>query len=210
MKKIIMLAMLFVGCATEHKAKTIDLSLETKGQIGNKTLGLNDDKEMILQEEQAASDELRIQEAVNLKLQFELEQDSHTLKRCRMDLADPRLGGSGSMPAVDDIDGMKAPETIKEEIGLTDNGDLKVVKKGYFLDKLRIERSYEKSLRKMISTVGKHKEECEFKMGIARRAAGLPGTRFQGSGYQSNDGDWVQTDRHENNLDDAFEIVKAK
>lgn len=206
MKTLIIAVLLTVGCATEHKMQKLDMVLTPKGQVGNRTLGLTDSNELILQEEQAADDELRVQQAVNSKLQFELEHESFELKRCRMDMADPRIGGSGNVPAIDEIDGMKTTETIKEEIGLTDSGEVKIVRKGYFLDKLKLERAYEKSLRKMHSTISRHREECEFKMAIARRSAGLPSKRYQGEGYFTNGGVWVQTDQNEGSLDDAFEI----
>jgi hypothetical protein len=207
---LIVIAVFLNGCATGYKVEKIDASITPKGQIGSKTLGLNGNNELILQEEQTAADELRIQEAVNMHLLMGYEQDAFDLKRCRTEVSDPRLGGSGVIPPIDEIDSMKTPETVKEEIGLTSDGEVKIVRKSYFTDKLKLERSYERSLRKMISVVSRHKEECEYKMAIARRAAGLPSSRFQGEGYFTNGGVFVQTNQNENSLDDAFEIAAKR
>lgn len=207
---LIVIAVLLNGCATGYKVEKIDLSITPKGQVGNKILGLNSSNELILQEEQSAADELRIQEAVNMQLLSGFEQEAFDLKRCRTEVSDPRLGGSGIIPQISEVDGMKTPETIKEEMGLTGDGEVKIVRKSFYTDKLKLERSYEKSLRKMTSVIARHKEECEYKMAIARRAAGLPSARFQGEGYFTNGGVFVQTNQNENSLDDAFEISAKK
>lgn len=207
---LIVIAVFLNGCATGYKVEKIETGITPKGQVGSKTLGLNSSNELILQEEQTAADELRIQEAVNMHLLQGYEQDAFDLKRCRTEVSDPRLGGSGVIPPIDEIDSMKTPETVKEEIGLTSDGEVKIVRKSYFTDKLKLERSYERSLRKMISVVSRHKEECEYKMAIARRAAGLPSQRFKGEGYFTNGGVFVQTNQNENSLDDAFEIAEKR
>ena len=201
----ILFAMLTVSCATDYKVKPVENHIEIKGQVGNRMVGLNDKKELIMQEENDASDELRIQEHVNLKLDDELQYEAHQLKTCRTDVSDPRLGGNGLIPEVPEIDGMKSTEEVKEEIGITNDGDIKVVKKSYFIEKLKLERKYERSLRSMIKVVSRHKEECEYKMGMARREHGLPSTRYQGEGY-FKDGVFVQNKPNEASLDDAFEI----
>lgn len=201
----IIVSMFVISCVSEYKVKEIDNKLEVKGHVGDRTLGLNDKKEIILQEESAAEDELRIQQTVNLRLQDDYDHEAHMLKACRTDLSDPRLGGNGEIPLINEVDQMKAPEVIREEIGITNDGEIKVVKKSYFIDKLKLERKYDTSLRKMTHVVKRHREECEYKMGMARRKAGLPSARYQGEGY-FKDGCWVQTKINENTLDDAFEI----
>lgn len=203
----ILLSMFANGCSTNsHEVKKLDTSLEAKGQVGERTVGITSENELILQEERTAADELRIQESVNEQLLGSYGAERFELKRCRVDISDPRLGGNGIIPPISEIDGMKAPETIREEIGLAEDGQVKVVKKSYYKDKLHLERAYEKSLTKMIAVTTRHKEECEYKMGQARREFGLPSQRYTGKGYFTNGDVWIQNQRVENSLDDAFEF----
>lgn len=203
MKTLIVIASMFMtSClSSNYKVKELENTrIITKGQVGERTLGLNDKQELILQEERDAADELRIQEHVNLKWSDEVSHEAYMLKWCRQDLSDPRLGGEGVIPALQEIDGMKSPDEVREEIGITEDGEVKVVKKAYFVDKLKLERKYEKSLKSMLKTIVRHREECEYKMGIARRKMGLPSSRFNGALGGPN----------ENDLDDAFRILKER
>jgi len=198
---------LMLACSTNrHEVKNLETNLETKGQVGDRTVGITSDNELILQEERTAADELRIQESINEQLLGSYETERFELKRCRVDISDPRLGGNGVIPPISEIDRMKAPETVREEIGLAEDGQVKVVKKSYYKDKLQLERAYQKSLAKMIDITARHKEECEYKMGQARRAVGLPSQRYTGNGYFTNGDVWIQGQRVENSLDDAFEF----
>lgn len=207
MKKIIVIGFLMQSCftANPNKVQNIETMIQPKGQVGEQVIGINDKNELIMQQEQSAADELRIQKAGNLKLEDELGRTAFELKRCRKDMSDPRLGGNGVMPETLELDGMKITQDIKEIIGLTENGELKVVKKTYFLEQLKIERRYTSSLERMNKIISRQNEECEYAMGVARRNAGLPSERYQGRGYYSHR-DWVQTVPNENSLDDAFRI----
>ena len=90
MKKLIMvLSMVLTGCATEHKIQKLDLVLEAKGQVGEKTLGINSSNELIMQEEKRADMALATELNVHVKLEKALEDEGSDLKRCRMDMADP-------------------------------------------------------------------------------------------------------------------------
>jgi hypothetical protein len=189
----ILFAMLSVSCATGYKVQSIDTSLQAKGQVNGRTVGLNDKKEIILQEEVQADDEMRIMLIVNDKFEFDLGHEIHMVNRCRKELSDPRLGGNGELPTLSKMDGLKTPEQIKEEIGITDEGDIKVVKKTYFIDALKAQKRYKITLEKMIVLSKEQREECEYKMGNARMKAGLPSARFEGDVY-------------ERSLDEAFEI----
>lgn len=198
MKKLLILIVMLNACvSSNYKVKELEgTKLTVKGQIGDKTLGLNDKKELVLQEENDAADELRIQEAVNYKWAEEVAHEAYMLKWCRTDLSDSRLGGEGVIPPVAEVDNMKSPEETREEIGITEDGDIKVVKKSYFVDKLKLERKYGRSLQSMLKVLTRHREECEYKMGVARRNAGLPSARYNGALGGPN----------ENSLDDAFII----
>lgn len=213
MKTIIMVALIATGCVTanENKVREIETkNVVVKGSLGNGKVVLNSDDEIVIQEETDADNELRIQEAVNSKIQSDLNQEAHMLKRCRMDLSDERLGGSGKIPELPAVDSMKDAEDVKEELGLNEDGELKVVKRSYFVARLKAARKYERSLRKMLSTVENHREECEYKMGQARVKAGLPAERYEAQGYFIDGGVWVQTRKGEKSLSDAIEIQAEK
>lgn len=195
------------GCGSAHKVQKIDTVIEPKGIVGDRVIGINSDNELILQQERTAEEELKGQEADNARLADIYVQERHELDRCRLDVSDVRLGGTGVIPSIMEVDNLKALEVVREEIGLTEDGQVKVVKKSYYTDKLRLERSYEKTIQKMIAVTSRHRAECEYKMGQMRRAVGLPSTRYTGTGYFPNDGSvWIQTRQDERNLDDAFAI----
>lgn len=195
------------GCASSNpnEVKEIDSHIEAKESVGDQKVGLNDKKEIILQKESTAGDELRVQQAVNLKLQDELNRERHLLKSCRTDMTDPRLGGDGHMPEIPDVDNLKDENEVREEFGLDKDGAIKFVKREQYLERLNAERKYEKSLRKMVKLFVNHREDCEQRMIQARNKAGLPGKRIDAQGYYAN-GVWVETRKGERSLDDAFEI----
>ena len=197
------------GCATTpHEVETVETEMEVKSKMGDKTIGLNDEGQAILQEETSAADELRIQNAVNENLSAELNGEAFYLNRCREDIADPRLGGNGEVEEIKAIDDMRPVDEVKEEFGLDESdGTLKVVRKEFYVEKLKSARKFEKSLKKLLRVVKKHRKSCERKMGYARQRAGLPAQRFNGSGFFDGEGDWIQTGEAENNLDDAFRIM---
>lgn len=201
-----------VSCTTnEHEAKELDDKLEVKDSVDGEKIGLNDDGEVIIQSETSASDELRSQIWVNSKLEDEINREHHELKRCREDLADPRLGGNGRVAEIPDVDGLKSFTEIKEKFGLDSEGNLKVLKKEYFLDRLKKERNYAHSLKGTLKIIKKHGEDCARNMASARLKHGLPGKRYESEGYFTSDGAWVGTEKAEKNLDDAFErAAKAK
>lgn len=213
MKYVILMAVIATGCVTNpNEVKTLsNHSLEVKGSVNGAKLGIDDKKEIVIQEEDYADSELRIQESANSKLQSDLNHESYMLKRCRMDLSHPLLGGDSKIPEIPEIDGMRDTEEVKEELGLNESGELKVVKKTYFVERLKSARKYERALRKMLKVTEKHREECEYKMAIARHKAGLPAERYQAEGYFLPNGAWVQTRKGEQSLTDALEIqAKAK
>lgn len=196
-----------ISCASSNpnQVKEIDSHMESKGNIGDKKVGLNDKKEIILQQETSAEDEMRVQQAVNLKIQDELNRERHLLKTCRVDMTDPRMGGDGHMPEIPDVDNLRDENEVREEFGLDKDGSIKFVKREQYLERLNAERKYEKSLRKMVKLFVSHREECEQRMIEARNKAGLPGKRFDAQGYYAN-GVWVETRKGERSLDDAFEL----
>lgn len=204
--KIALLAVLLNACATnEYKVKTISTALDVKGNVNGQKLGINGDNEVILQEEVRAQDELRIAEAVNFSFEEDISREAFELKRCRRDMADPRLGGNGVLPEETDYD-LRPFEKVKEEFGLAEDGDLKIVRRTYYADRLKTARQYDVSLRKMLKVVKRQAEECMFKLGQARVKSGLPSERVNAEGYFNSKGKWVETRKGENSVGDAFEI----
>jgi hypothetical protein len=186
--------MLTVSCATGYKVQSIETSLQAKGQVNGRTVGLNDKKEIILQEEVQADNEMNSLISASNHHEFNLNHELHMINRCRKEMSDPRLGGNGELPKLSKMEGLKTPENIKEEIGITEDGDIKVVKKTYFIDALKSQKRYVITLEKMLALSKEQREECEYKMGIVRMKVGLPSKRFEGDGI------------FERSLDEAFEI----
>ena len=209
MKKIILglaLAVIVTGCASSEKVREIDTSIDKKGQVLNGDVGLNDKGEAIIQKQSAADDELRGLVWQNNQLESDLSSEAYMLNWCREDLADPRLGGSGDVVEIPEIDNMKPTTDLKEELGLV-GGRLVVVSKESFTQRLASEKAYQTSLEKMIKQVSKNRKSCEIKMGMARRKAGLQSSRYQGQIKVTPQGTVGEVlAPHEHNLDDAFRI----
>ena len=69
-------------------------------------IGVDKDGDAVIQSKKSAKDELSKQEWVNSRLSDDLENEHHSLKTCRNDLADPRLGGNGRPREIPEIDNM--------------------------------------------------------------------------------------------------------
>lgn len=189
-----------------YKVKEIDNPIEKKGEYQGATVGLNDKKEAIVQSETAADVELKQTRWRTYDLEQKIASEHSLLTRCRTELADPRLGGTGNMVEIPEIDNMKGPDAVKEDMGITKDGALVVVKQEMFVDKLKTERKYEDSLRAMMKTIEKHRGNCEREMGYARGKAGLPSMRYPAKGEYGSDGTFHVIRKAEENLDDAFRI----
>ncbi len=201
------LAILALGaCSSSEEVKEVDTKLEKKGMVDGKEIGINDDDEAIIQENTNADDELRSLQWANSRLLEQLETDHHELKRCRSDLSDPRLGGSGNVRDLPEIDGMKPVTEVKEEFGKDEAGNLKVVKRESFQKRVTAEKRYQDTLKSMQKTVEKHRVECDREMRQVRVKHGLPAQRYKAEGYFKSDGTWVETRPAEVTLDDAFAI----
>lgn len=207
MKKLILLSLVLAGCASNSKSvKELDTKLEAKGAVLDGTLGLNDKQEPIIQIEKPAENELRNTIWQNNELESQLNHETAYLSWCREDLADPRLGGSGDVIEIPEIDNMKPATDLKSEMGLV-GGRLVVLSKESFIERLDSEKRYQTSLETMLKTVKKIRKKCERDMGMARRKAGLPSNRYQGQITVTPEGKVGQVlAPHENNLDDAFKI----
>ncbi len=205
-KALCLLPFLALGCFTpEHKVEEVDTSLEAKGKTDSGTIGINDKGQAIIQTENSAAEELKIQKVVNEELEAKLNHEHAGLKRCRKDMADERLGGNNELPEMTGVDDLKEATEMREEMGLNEGGDYKVVKKEYFEERLQKERKYEKSLRKMLKLYTNQRERCELAMASARSKAGLSAKRKDAKGHFTSDGTWVEEEKGEQDLNDAVD-----
>ncbi len=83
----------------------------------------------------------------NNKIEEELSTDYNELKRCREELADERLGGDGKVTDPLEFDDLKTVTDVRESFGRDANGELRVVKRTDFKEKLEAEKAYESKLR---------------------------------------------------------------
>jgi hypothetical protein len=199
------------GCSTpnQHQVEEVETEIEAKESIGSSQIGLNDEGEVIIQRKTSAGYELESQQFINAALRDDLERFHGTLTQCRRELADPRLGGNGSQIKMPDAQGLKTDVDLREEFGITDAGDLRFVKREFYLERLKAERNYGEAIKRTLALLKQHNAECDIKLRHARVQSGLPAGRITAKGYFLHDGTWVQTQRGEKNLDDAFEIVSA-
>lgn len=204
--KYALILVLLSGCAS---LKNVDDTIDSKGTTQNGLVGIKNGK-AIIQESTNAADELRTQQWKNNNLEDTLKDMSYGLKRCREEVADSRLGGSGEITEIPEVDNLKNPTTMKEEFGVAKNGDLKVVKQQDFMEKLKSERQYEVSLLEAMKIIKKNNAECGRKYAKARLAHGLPANRFQGRGVISGGVLTSVIEENENSLDDAFRIAASK
>ena len=165
--KYLILALSLAGCATtEHTVETIETqNIDIKGRtIDGGKIAVNDQGQAIVQLEKSAEDELNVQDLVNTRFQDELHNEMFHLGDCRAQTADPRNGGSGEVTPLPAVDQMEPAKSVQEKLGLTEDGDLKLVSREFLDQKLASLRKYERSLRTMIGTVKPFREECERKL----------------------------------------------
>ena len=212
MKKIfILVALSLVGCASPQKMDPIKADIVEKGKLNSQeTIGLNSSGEAIIQQKLKADQELKNWVWSNNDLEQQVNSERYTLKRCREESVDTRLGGSGEVIPLPEVDNLKPTSELREQIGLI-NDDIVVVKEEFFKDRLKLEKSYNKTLDSTLGLIKGHKEKCEFKLSQVRVKAGLPAQRTVGKFKINSDGTLNKVvERHERSLDDAFEIKDQK
>ena len=202
------------GCTTTNKVQDIETkTFQAKGSAGDGKIGINSDKEVVIRENSAAQDDLAVLDLANTHLRDDVERDLFELKNCEEQLNDPRLGGNGQAASSHDIESLKNDPEIKQQMGLDEEGELRVVKEQSFEARLKTEKKYQATLKRMQKLATEQKESCQRKLTVAREQHGLPGQPYKAAGYFTKDGTWVETQHGETSLDDAFEIsakMKAK
>ena len=204
---VINAAFFFAACATK---KYGDEKLDTKLDAGNnktsEKFGFDKERNLLMQEKISATDELMVQTHVNEELRSKLQHEYHQLRRCRVDLADVRLGGSGEMAPMPEIDGINADNVYKETVGIDESGELIFVRQEKFEDKYKAEKTQEKTLRRLQKVVANNKNDCELRMRKARVEKGLPAERTPAV-IRYEGGQPVIVQPAEQNLDDAFKFA---
>ena len=98
----------------------------------------------------------------------------------------------------------------RKEIGYDRSGEYKVVRKEYYLDRIRDEEAKERQIEKMRKILKKTYKSCKARLVEARVRHGLPGEKYNAITGQDNRGKLVIIRRAEQNLDDAFEFMRGE
>lgn len=211
---VLMALTLICGCAsspvspTKYAVKEADDQMEIHGTIDGKRIGLDGQKQIIIQEETSPEGEIKVQELKNYEAERTLTAKHEELTQCREEFADQRLGGSGEVTEIPEIDNMKTIPEVKEAIGITEKGQLTVVKREFYIERLQAERRYEQAMLEMLRVINRFNRKCQREMAAARTKVGLPAKRYEGVGHFEAGGRWVVERKAEKTLDDAFEIQK--
>ena len=191
------------GCSTA-KIQKLDTEIATQGAIGNQMIGIDTKGNAVVQEEITAEAMIREIRWSNADLSQSIVYKHKELDRCRDEIADPRLGGNGDITEIPELDATKLETSVSEQFGMRKNGDLIILKKQSYQDRLNDERKYEASLKQLDRLLNKHLSKCMKENQIARVKSGLPAKRFSGVGKFNSDGSYSLMRAQESNIDDAF------
>lgn len=202
---ISILALAAVGCSsTPHKVQDVDTKLESQGSMGDAKIGINEDKQAVIQKEKAPEEELNAYVWRNNELEQQLVIENTRLKNCRKDMSDPRLGGDGTVIDTPGVDDLVETEMTKDQIGMNEKGKLVVVKKELYVERLEREQKKERVLKSLQKQIKKQRETCDYQMGVARVKVGLPSDRFQPVVEYDSSGKAIVKEKGETSLDEAF------
>ncbi|MCX6111056.1 MAG: hypothetical protein NTZ90_15785 [Proteobacteria bacterium] len=201
-----------LACTTPNQVHELETKeFQAKGSASDGKIGINDKNQAVILDNSAAQDDLAVLELSNSHLRDEVERELTDLKACEDQLNDQRLGGSGRTIQVPDMEALRNDPEVKEDMGMDENGDLRVTREQSFEKRMKAEKKFSVTLKKMTKTAKSQLETCDRQLTLAREQHGLPGQRYKASGYFTSDGTWVETGHGEQNLGDAFEIsAKAK
>jgi hypothetical protein len=200
-------ALVVGGCASKkYGDEKISTQLDTGNEKTSEKFGFDKDRNLVLQDKTSATDELMIQTHVNEELRSKLQHEYQQLRRCRVDLADVRLGGSGEMAPMPEIDGIAADKAYNETVGFDESGELVFVRQEKFEDRIKAEKAAEKSMRRLQKVITNNKNDCELRMRKARVEKGLPAERSKAI-IRYEGGQAVIVRPAELSLDDAFKFA---
>ncbi len=199
------MGLLFAGCSsTPNKVEKVETKLESQGELSGAKIGINDDKQAVIQKEKTPEEELNAYVWKNNELEQQLVLENTRLKNCRRDMSDPRLGGDGNVVDTPGVDDLVETELTKDQVGMNEKGKLVVVKKEFYVERLEREQKKERILKSLQKQIKKQRETCEYQMGVARVKVGLPADRFQPIVEYDNSGKAIVKEKGETSLDEAF------
>lgn len=163
------------SCANPHKARKMDTGLEHRDEVsGEQSIGVKDGN-MVYQRKVRIAEELR-------KLQYAVyEQEDRvygsreygsqgvygSLKACRAEVVDPKLGGDGKLRWTEPIDRV----TEKEEelkIGLDENNKIVGLSEEFLKDRLARFQEYKKILNGREDDLRHKLEICQAELRAAK------------------------------------------
>lgn len=207
---MISFVVLSTACAsTEHQVQDLPSDKLTilGGTSDGSKITLNEKKQAVIVSDLYVEQVLASAEMAHDSLQYYVERELFQLKQCKIDLADTRLGGSGEVEPVPQMRDFSGHVGIEEEMGLTADGELKIVRKEFLNQRLIALKQANKTLEKVLDETKESVEQCHHKLGKARLAHGLPSHPYQAKGYYTQDGVFVENRTAERNIDDAFEMA---
>jgi hypothetical protein len=163
---------LIVNCSSDsaYVPKKIDDDIEKIGKTEEGSYGYNEDGEVVIQEEKDPAYELMIVKKANQTLFLELERDAFALDQCIQEFSDPSLKGDGKFKNVDDYESLRPDYDATKELGVTEDGKLKIVKRTYLKKRLDEAESQKEKISKALRYVQKELRKCESELKFRKKA----------------------------------------
>lgn len=169
MKRLIILALITVSCASKYGDKKIDPTLDTKGHTTEGELGFDKKRDLVLQEKRRADAHYQTLVNVYWNLRDDLEAEVYTLNECRKDMARPENGGDGKYPEVSGMEKLKNIPQIKEDLGMLESGELIFTFRKNFKESVEFYTKTIDSFHEAINIVKRGNDICKFNLEIAKK-----------------------------------------
>lgn len=167
--------------STPHKVKDLETGeLEVQSKGINEDIGINENDQAVIRQNQDARTALQIQRVGNLRLEQELSAENSEYTSCWEQMSSPKMGGDGQVRDLPDPEALKEVVNVKEEVGLDADGQLRVVKEEFLNETLTKEKTYNSRLRAMLKEARKARKECERKLRYKKRRLKMDQQEFGG------------------------------
>ncbi|NRA66954.1 MAG: hypothetical protein HRU19_20870 [Pseudobacteriovorax sp.] len=165
MKCLVFLGLIFMAsCSTtepDYRAKEIETEMTEVGKVEDGRYGYNEKGEVIIQKEKDPGQDLMIAQRVNENLFLELERDAFDLDECIQQFSDPSLNGDGKYKRVKDYENLRPNYEKTREMGVDENGKLKIVEKQYLKKVMAETQTQQSNLRKALRFVQGELRKCK-------------------------------------------------
>jgi hypothetical protein len=111
-----------------------------------------------------------ITKKANQSLFLELERDAFALDQCIQEFSDPSLKGDGKFKNIDDYESLRPDYDGQEQLGVTEDGKLKIVKRTYFKKQIDEAESQKEKISKALRYVQKELRKCESELNFRKKA----------------------------------------